>query len=173
MFIQVEPRSKLKLSDLRIDKKQLRRFGPSEFLDRRGKDYETTDGLVISTFKERVYQKVYIALPSDRLLCPAYYEQPEIFIQTSMVHPPMVVSIDCPQKVNAGQNLVLQAYASPGLRRGPSWTISAGKIVSGQHTYKLVVDTTGLSSQTMEVGAELLNSGHIVGTSCKVLVQTN
>lgn len=174
MFIQVEPRSKLKLSDLRLDKKQLRRFGPSPFLDRRGKDYETTDGLVISTYKGRVYQQVYIAAaPTDRL-CLAYYEQPEIFIQTLSVHPPISLYVDRPEKITAGTHLVLQANASPHSRRGPTWTISAGKIVSGQHTYKLVVDTTGLHGQTIVIGAELPDSyGHIVGATTTVLVQSN
>ncbi|HKO61101.1 MAG TPA: hypothetical protein VJV03_08080, partial [Pyrinomonadaceae bacterium] len=116
-------------------------------------------------YEGRVYQMVYIAEPADRILCPAYYEQPEIFIQTTNVHPPPYLYVDNSQTVKAGQNLVLKAHAFPQTRRGPTWTISAGKIVSGQHTYKLIVDTTGLASQTIEVSAELADAyGHAIGT---------
>jgi hypothetical protein len=170
MFIHVEPKTKLKLDDLRLDKKKLRVFGPSAPISRGSKGYETIDGLVIETFRGRIVQLEYIADPSDRHRCPAYYEQPESFIHTLIIHPPLGVYILCPDTaVTAGTNLVLRAYADVNAKRGPTWRVNAGKILSGQHTYKVILDKAGLASQTIEVTAEMADAfGHVVPALCKV-----
>ncbi|MCM3873817.1 MAG: hypothetical protein ND895_24275 [Pyrinomonadaceae bacterium] len=172
MFIHVEPRAKLNLDDLRLDKRTLKVFDRSAPLERGHNGYETKNGLVIDTFRGRVFQLDYIADPSDRPLCPSYYEEPELFIQTLIVHPPLGVYIDCPAKaVTAGTNLVLRASAGVDAKRGPTWAVNAGKITSGQHTYKITLDTTGLAGQTITVTAEMGDSfGFLAATTCNVLI---
>ena len=102
------------------------------------KGFVTRDGLVVDTYRGRVLQLVYVAHPDDVSLCPVYFEEPELFIQTLTVHPPLTLYIDCPtQAISSGTKLALRAMASVGSKRGPTWTVNAGKISGGQHTYKV------------------------------------
>src|SRR6185295_1635704 len=126
-FIQVEPKTKLKLGDLHLDKKMLKVFDPSAPVGRGNKGYQTRDGLIIDTFRGRVLQLDYILDPSEWPLCPSYYEEPELFVQTLTVHPPLTVSIYCPEAVTAGTKLTLRADASVDAKRGPTWAVNAGK----------------------------------------------
>jgi hypothetical protein len=135
VFIHVQPKSKLRLEDLHLNRRQLTVFDSTAPLDRGSKGYRTMDGLVVDVFKGRVVQLEYIADPSDQYVCQSYYEQPELFIQTLMVHPPLTLAIDCPSYVvTSGTKLTLRAFAGVDSKRGPDWAVNAGKIISGQHT---------------------------------------
>ena len=81
LLIQVTPKTKLRLADLRIDQSRYRTFDPSSppnigYLGL----IDDADGLVIQTFKGYVTEICYIANIQDRELCGAYYEHPERFI---------------------------------------------------------------------------------------------
>ena len=175
MFIQVQPRRKLRLDDLRFNKKVLEMFNPSVPLGPDVKVYGTTDGLVVSILRGRVLQLDYLAEASGGHPCASYYEEPESFVQTFVVHPPVSVYITCPSKeAEAGSRVALTAYASVNPKRGPTWTVNAGRITSGQYTYKVTVDTTGLAGQTVLVSAEMVDVfGHAVIASCKVPILSN
>ena len=81
LLIQITPKTKLRLSDLRIDKSKYRTFDPSSPA---GIGYvgliDDVDGVVIQTFKEYVSEICYIANIEDRKLCASYYEHPEGFV---------------------------------------------------------------------------------------------
>ena len=175
MFIQVEPCMKLRLQDFHLNKKMLEMFSPSAALGRDVKAYRTTDGLVVSTLRGRVLQLDYLAEASGGHPCASYYQEPESFVQTFVVHPPVSVSIECPlNETEAGSRVALTAYASVNPKRGPTWTVNAGRITSGQYTYKVIVDTTGLAGQTIHVSAEMVDVfGHAVIASCKVPIVNN
>lgn len=78
LLIQITPKTKLRLSNLRIDQSQYRTFDPSSppnigyvgLID-------DVDGIVIRTFKGYVNVICYIANIQDRKLCRSYYEHPE------------------------------------------------------------------------------------------------
>jgi hypothetical protein len=61
------------------------------------------------------------------------------------------------------------------IMRGPSWTIDKGKIVSGQFTHKLVVDTSELNGQTVVVTAEIGDalSHHSTSSTCSIRIGQN
>jgi hypothetical protein len=78
LLIEVTPKTNLQLSDLRLDKADLRTFEPSS---PPGIGYEgfidDANGVVVRTFKGRVDQIAYVATSEDRKLCPEYYEHIE------------------------------------------------------------------------------------------------
>lgn len=81
LLIQVTPKTKLRLSDLRIDQSKYRSFDPSSPPDIGYVGLiDDVDGLVIQTFKAYVTVICYIANIEDRKLCGSYYEHPEGFI---------------------------------------------------------------------------------------------
>jgi hypothetical protein len=61
--------------------------------------------------------------------------------------------VSCPDSVVEGQPLTFTANASPEVS-GFRWSVSAGKIMSGQNTPSIKVDTTGLRGQTVTVVVE-------------------
>jgi hypothetical protein len=81
LLIQITPKTKLRLSELRIDQKKFRSFDPSSppnigyvgLID-------DVDGVVIQMFKGYVSLICYIANIEDRKLCGSYYEHPEGFV---------------------------------------------------------------------------------------------
>jgi hypothetical protein len=85
------------------------------------------------------------------------------------------VYIECPSKeAEVGSRVALTAYASVNPKRGPTWTVNAGRITSGQNTYKVIVDTTGAAGRTILVSAEMVDVfGHAVISSCKVPTLSN
>jgi hypothetical protein len=171
MFIQVWPRPQPRLNDLHLDKKTLNTFGASALLDQSNKGFLAKEGLVIDTYRGRVLQLVYIADPSDVRLCPVIFEEPELFIQTLTVHPPLTISIDCPFEAAQGDKVVLRSSVGLDLRRGPRWTVNAGRIIAGQHTHKMTLDTTGLAGRTIVVTAEMNDGfGHLTSTSCQIVI---
>jgi len=54
-------------------------------------------------------------------------------------------------------------------KRGYTWTVSTGEIVSGQFTHKITVDTSGLAGQIVIATAEIRDVfGHAAVASAKV-----
>ena len=52
-----------------------------------------------------------------------------------------------------------------------TWTVSAGKIVTGQGTRSIIVDTSGLAGETISVAAEVNDgSGLAAIATCEVHV---
>ena len=168
MFIEVVVGTEAKVSDLGLDKKAVKAIDPN-ILTSGARGYQTNDGLVVEAFKGTVSRLVYIADSADRAFCQDYYSEPGEFIHTLNIHPPLTVDLDCQGTILAGTNLVVKAWAAIIPRRGPSWSVTAGKIISGQHTYRVTIDTTGLAGQTFTVTAEL---GYMptAATSCTVVV---
>src|ERR1044072_1333781 len=86
LTIEIRPKTKLRLSDLRIDQSKYRTFDPSSppSIGYVGL-INDVDGVVIQTFKGYVSVICYIANIEDRKLCWAYYEHPEDFVSV-IVH---------------------------------------------------------------------------------------
>jgi hypothetical protein len=133
---------------------------------------DKTQGLALKTQKGRVNQLVYFATPADVLLCPSYYANPESFLKIYDGHVP-VVSIRCPASaVTDGEPITVSAWSDFQTKRGFSWHLSAGRIIQGQHTSKITVDTNGLSGQTINVSAEVVGLDRYVAAidDCKISV---
>ena len=170
MFIEVRPKAKLKLDDLKLDKRTLQQFKSGVRLTHGHKAYHTTDGLLINTARGLVIRHIYLPDNSDPALCPSYYERPESFVETLWDHPPPTLNIECPGNSRTGTDVILRSSASIDAKRGPIWRTNAGKIVSGQHTYKITIDTSGVAARTIVVTAELNLIGHYIATSCEIVI---
>lgn len=82
------------------------------------------------------------------------------------------MSIDCPSEdVTPGTKLVLRSSADIESKRGPTWTVNAGRIIGGQHTNKITLDTAGLAGRIILVSAELSDGvSYYLSTSCKIAI---
>jgi hypothetical protein len=175
MFIEVVPKTKLKFKDLRLVRKNLNPVPKIVAFNNKLKGYRTDDGLLILGKGDEIYRLAYVSSAKEGGVCADYFSDPEPFIQTSLVHPPPSVNLDCPpSEIKDGTILTLRAYYSPIVRRGFEWSVSTGKILSGQLTKKLVVDTTGLAGKTVVVTAEM-DDGlvHRVVGSCSLRIGLN
>jgi hypothetical protein len=171
MFIQVRPRSPLKLSDLKLDKRAFTSFNPSAPLKRGGFiGYRNQDGLVIRLFKKNVDQIVYLASDSDRNLCYEYYEEPESFVAKEFNHY-AAMAVFGPDSVKAGETLMLRADSNINDICGYNWTLSVGRITSGQYTRQITIDTTQLAGQKIVITADIEDEfGHYMSSSRTVQV---
>jgi hypothetical protein len=86
--------------------------------------------------------------------------------------PPRVcpnVNVSCPDAAAEGQPLTYTATLSGGsseIRPTYNWTVSAGRIISGQGTPSITVDTAGLAGQTIRADLELGGYGMRCPASC-------
>jgi hypothetical protein len=82
------------------------------------------------------------------------------------------VAIECPDRVVLGEPLTFRSTVtggSPNVAQTHNWTVSAGRIIDGQGTGKIRVDTTGLAGQT--VTATLSMGGYNLDCSATCTVQ--
>lgn len=71
------------------------------------------------------------------------------------------VGIDCPEQVRVGQPATFRSTLTGGTGNVPkiyNWTVSGGKIVSGQGSSSITVDTTGMEGQSLK--ASLVMGGY-------------
>ena len=173
LLIEVVLANPPKLSALGINKKQFRTFDPSMPRNIGYKGYiDEKEGLIIKTYKGKVLQLDYIAAGKDVPRCPDYYEEPESIIQLLIEACCAQVSLDCPvQPPVDGEQITLSATTSESERVKYEWKVTAGKIVAGQGTTKVTIDTTGLGGRTFTATVEMADRNqHVTATSCSISV---
>jgi len=145
-------------------------FNPSAPLKRGFTGYWNQDGLVIQAYKKIVVQLVYLANYSNRSRCAEYYHEPESFVARFFNHYDTMY-VDGPETVKAGEKLEMSASSNINDKYGYQWTVSAGRIASGQYTQQITIDTTGLAGQRLVITAEIGDeSGHYMSSSRTVQV---
>lgn len=167
MFIAVEPRAKLKLSDLHLDKRTLQYFTPSA--PYKLKAYRSSEGVVVSLYKDEILQIFYLPRHSDEPLCADFYLNPESFVETPIVHVQWVERIDAPESIKAGEMLKASASSNMNEILGFEWTVTAGRIVSGQYTNTVTIDTTGLAGQLITITAEIRHAFRHAATGSRTV----
>jgi PKD-like domain len=83
------------------------------------------------------------------------------------------VNVSCPEAGAENAPVTFTANVSggtPNMTAGYNWTISAGKIISGQGTPSITVDTTGLAGQTVRANLEVTGFGTPCPASCSVSI---
>jgi hypothetical protein len=156
MFIDVEPKATPKIKSLNLDKKKFRTFNPAEPYKMDLKGYwNESDGLLINTLRGEVIEIDYLASAADKSRCLSFYEEPESFIRVIPVHVPLIIVDSSVESAIAGEKVTFAAFANVNAKRGYTWTVSTGKILSGQFTHKITVDTSGLAGQTVVATAEI------------------
>jgi hypothetical protein len=180
LHIEVKPATTLRLSDLQVDRQKLRMFDPAV---PRGQGYKVgykayideTSGIVINTFKGKVLQLEYIASAKDRHLCPTYYEDPESFVVFGLFYHPAPVSVECPtSKVRAGEKISVSAHSASETKVQYSWTLTAGRIITGQRSRTIIIDATGLEGRVITATVAVKDQSHHVQTSsCTIHILPN
>ncbi|HMH45685.1 MAG TPA: hypothetical protein VK557_19510 [Pyrinomonadaceae bacterium] len=85
------------------------------------------------------------------------------------------VNVSCPEATGENAPVTFTANVSggtpaPGTTPSFNWTISAGRITSGQGTPSITVDTTGLSGQTVRATLDIIGFGTPCPASCSVSI---
>ncbi|HEX3143381.1 MAG TPA: hypothetical protein VHQ64_05380, partial [Pyrinomonadaceae bacterium] len=85
------------------------------------------------------------------------------------------VNINCPESVKEGETVTLSTTTSggrpaPGMTTSYEWTVSCGKIMSGEGTPSITVDTTGCSGQTIQANVNLTGFGVPCPANCSVAI---
>jgi hypothetical protein len=97
--------------------------------------------------------------PVDNPLCTAFTST-KVVVRTCPPPRPICpnVTMSCPDVQQAGAPITFTASISggtPGVTPVYNWKISAGKILSGQGTQTITVDTTGLAGQPISATVEV------------------
>ena len=83
------------------------------------------------------------------------------------------VSVSCPEAGTENAPVTFTANLSggtAGITPTYNWTISAGRIISGQGTPSITVDTTGLAGQTVRATVDIGGFGMPCPASCAVAI---
>lgn len=83
------------------------------------------------------------------------------------------VSVVCPEAVTENAPLTFTAQlagGTPGITATYNWTVSAGRVIDGQGTPHLTVDTTGLAGQTVRATLDIGGFGMSCPASCAVTI---
>ena len=83
------------------------------------------------------------------------------------------VSVSCPEAGKENEPVTFTANVNggtPNISPSYNWTISAGRIISGQGTTSITVDTTGLAGQTVRANFDVLGFGTPCPASCAVSI---
>jgi hypothetical protein len=175
MLIDVELQKPHRFKDLGLNKAEFQKFNPmepdAELMGFKGY-WRQIDGLLVTELKGKVIELAYVGTANDRALCSSFYSDPKRFVKVVWVHVP-TVTVTCPrQPSRAGELIQFSAWTDINARRGFKWAVSAGRIVSGQNTERITVDTAGLAVTSIEALAEVRDVFmHAAISSCKVQIK--
>jgi hypothetical protein len=106
------------------------------------------------------YYKAFVDVDcSPAVECSAFTSATVLLKCAPPVCPSILIS--CPDKITPNQPITFSANVAGGFPNIPpvyNWTVTAGKIISGEGTSTITVDTTGLAGQS--VRASLAMSGY-------------
>ena len=173
LLVERELRAATTLAALGLDQRRFKSFDPSWPRNIGYRGYiDEQSGLLLKAFKGEIFQIDYIGAKEDRHRCPSYYRKPRDFVQAIAEHAP-IVTIRCPKdNPTAGERIALIAdHQRSGLRIFLEWHVSGGRIVEGQNTRHILVDTTDLGGQAIKVTVERSDTLHHVSfASCNIQI---
>ena len=144
------------LTALGLDKRRFKSFNPWTPQRKEYRAYiDEESGLILKSFQGEIFQINYIPPKNERRVCGGYYQKPKEFVEVTPEHVPYVF-IRCPKSpVIAGDKIAITANHAPtGQRNFFLWVSSGGKIIEGQNTKRIILDTTGLNGPTINVTVE-------------------
>ena len=173
LFIQRGLRDAKAMKALGFDKRRFKSFSPTfpEDTDYRA-FVDEKSGLLFKTLRKEVFEIYYIPPYPDRKVCPLYYGDSHDLLPVVFEHVFMIQAVNCPPTVVDGEKVPIDAiYSITGQRLRPTWSTTGGRIVAGQGTRKIVLDTTGLAGKVFTVTVEV-NDGtyHTALGSCSFAV---
>lgn len=123
-----------------------------------------------------VYQAM-VEVSDERYLDCAAFSSTSIVVAECPPPRPVcpTVNISCPDSVTEGAPVTFTANVTGGTGKITptyNWTISAGRITSGQGTLSITVDTTGMAGQTIRADLDVAGFGMPCPASCSVSIPT-
>lgn len=88
LLIQVTPRKRILMSDLKLDESKFRKFSPSPLASEYQGYIDSIEGLIIRTKNGQVDRLFYVAAAKDSGFCPTYYANHERFAQVLVDYVP-------------------------------------------------------------------------------------
>jgi len=163
------------IESLGVDRRRFKSFDPALLRNSGYRAFvDENSGLVFKTFRGEVFEIYYIGAKTDRKVCSNYYYYASIreLLRVEWEHVFVVNAVNCPPTAVDGERIVIQAdYGSTGQRRIPMWYTTGGRIVSGQGTRKILLDTTGLAGKIFTVTVDVDDgSHHTANGSCSISV---
>lgn len=174
LAVDVTYKKPISLRNFQIDKKRFKKFDPST---PRGMGFvgyiDDISGLVIRSYRGEINQIVYIATRSDRKRCPSYYDDPRSFAAVFIELCCPSFNLNCPQDSPQAGERITFSVSTTEKEPGFQWEITEGRIVSGQWTSSIIVDTAGLEGKTVTATIELSvgHQSHTNAQSCSVKIQ--
>lgn len=142
---------------LGFDKRRFKSFDPSIPRNMGYRAYvDEKSGLLFKTLEGEVFEIYYIAPKSGWRACSNYYVDNRELLRVVFEHVFMVRAVNCPITAADGERVSIDAdYAFTGQRLLPTWYTTGGRIVAGQGTRKILLDTTGLAGKVFTVTIEV------------------
>ena len=117
-----------------------------------------------------VYQ-AFVEVDDGRDLNCVAFSSVSIIVTDCPPPPPVCpnVTVSCPDAASENAPAIFTATISggtPGITPTYNWTVSAGRIISGQGTPNITVDTTGLAGQSIRANLDVGGYGMRCPASC-------
>jgi hypothetical protein len=149
----VIPKNTVYLADLGLDEKKIAFIKGSkpEYIGFFG--YVNAEaGLIVVAHGSEAERIFYFANSKDRANCPSCVIDPQTIadIPSCILCPP--VSVACPDTVADGEPVTFTVNVTVGTPEPQltyTWTVTGGKIVEGQGTHTITVDSEGLQGKTV------------------------
>ena len=122
-----------------------------------------------------VYQAV-VEVDDGRGLCVAFSSVAVVVTECPPTRPQIVcptVNVSCPDTATENAPVTFTATLSGGsanITPSYNWTVSAGRIISGQGTPSITVDTAGMAGQTIRASLDVGGFGTPCPASCAVSI---
>ncbi|HEX7722089.1 MAG TPA: hypothetical protein VF397_08020 [Pyrinomonadaceae bacterium] len=158
--IDIDPNTEKTIGDLHLRQDRLTIFDATVPPEPGNKSYiAETEGIVVHAPNGKVFRIVYFAAQKDQATWRAYYSDPSLFILRICCILCPAITVDAPDQVEAGSQAVFTTRVitgTPPPKLTFRWTVSDGRIIDGQDTASIVVDTKNLEGKairaTVEVG---------------------
>jgi len=171
LLIKRALRNAASMKALGFDKRHFKSFDPSfprntgyrAFVDEKS-------GLLFKTLRGEVFEIYYAAPKAEEDGCSNYFGNTHELLQVVFEHVFMVNRVSCPPTMVDGEKVSITAdYPLTGQHLVPTWYTTGGRIVAGQWTRKILLDTTGLAGKVFTVTIEVEDgSHHIASGSCSI-----
>ena len=146
LLVEVFPKNPVSLKKLGLKRKDFRVVK----LNQNAEAYvDEENGLVLKLGGGRVVQIDHIASAKEKSICPAYYDKPEEFARDIFLSHFPVISVSCSSSIRAGDRLTFVADLAGEPRISSLWRVSIGKIMNGQGTRTITVDTSGVEGKSI------------------------
>ncbi|MDQ3472156.1 MAG: hypothetical protein M3447_00315 [Acidobacteriota bacterium] len=158
LLVRVRFNKPMPIKELKINLKKFKAFDPSYPSAIGFRAYiDEKSGLLIKSYQGRVVEFDYIASQDDQAFCPRFYENPRDFVAVvqRQSHRPPTISLACPADgLRAGSIVTFLARTTEDYDSA-LWTLTEGRIVSGQGTREITVDTAGLGGRKITAMVEM------------------